>query len=92
MYILLNEYIHQGCDLSKPKLFRCLLLHLSHQSPPPIGLGHHTFFLIHFLLSFTKYLTNTKFTGTQIANIGMGAHAFGMPSWRKTLSVSNCNR
>ena len=33
----------------------------------------------------------TKFTGTQMQNIGIGAHCFGTPSHRNRLSVSICS-
>lgn len=48
--------------------------------------GQQTF---HF---FKKYLTNTKLTGTQMANMGRGAHVFDTPSHRKNDRQAVCSR
>ena len=39
-----------------------------------------------------KNLTRRKFTGTQMQNIGIGAHLLPIPRKRKKLSVAICNR
>ena len=55
-----------------------------------ISLYSFTFLLFYFF-TFKKNLTSTKFTGTQIQNIGIGAHCFGTPTHRNRLSVSICS-
>ena len=40
---------------------------------------------------FRKNLTRRKFTGTQMQNIGMGAHFSLTPTQMKKLSVASCN-
>ena len=49
------------------------------------------FFVVEYYF-FKKNLTNTKLTGTQMQNIGMGASVLLTPIHRKKLSVAICNR
>ena len=39
---------------------------------------------------FMKNLTSRKFTGTQMANMGIGAQCLLTPRWMKRLSVTIC--
>ena len=60
------------------------------QSQPPFLTTdlEHAQYLSH---RFKKNLTNRKFTGTQIQNIGMGAHGLLTPNQRKKFSSIICS-